>query len=161
MSNFEVLKVIRRLFAMDSSIHEAWHTSNEKSLIQLTYYYKSHGAAYANSILTLFHFIVCSPCILLIHKLCIFEKTWEVEVVKSFQSLNLLTFRREALEEGAVLTIQCITLSNRWSLRKTCSLPHRLDLPLGRYLPKNPFLSKALFIDLFLLCTCLQLFKVK
>ena len=136
-------------------------TSNEKSLIQLTYYYKSHGAAYANSILTLFHFIVCSPCILLIHKLCIFEKTWEVEVVKSFQSLNLLTFRREALEEGAVLTIQCITLSNRWSLRKTCSLPHRLDLPLGRYLPKNPFLSKALFIDLFLLCTCLQLFKVK
>ena len=55
----------------------------------------------------------CSPCILLIHKLCIFEKTWEVEVVKSFQSLNLLTFHREALEEGAVLTIQCITLSNR------------------------------------------------
>ena len=33
-----------------------------------------------------------------------FEKTWEVEVVKSFQSLNLLTFHREALEEGAVLT---------------------------------------------------------
>ena len=35
-SNSEALNMITIKFDIDSSIHEAWHTSKEESLIQLT-----------------------------------------------------------------------------------------------------------------------------
>ena len=41
LSNSEVLKGIRRLFAMDLWVHEVWQLSKKKFLIQLTLVYKN------------------------------------------------------------------------------------------------------------------------